>query len=231
MNRYPPAFKERVVREYEPGVRGKGFNALAKRFKIPSPRLMQEWWKKWRAGGQKLDAFEDQAGGDRRSALTQREKERYVLDFVSHMNAKRQAVNYADVTKNVRKNVKRLRNTDEKLLLRIVQRIGKDEMNLSWKKTTNTLESDETQNFVEAVAAYRRKCQRVAKEKLIFLDGTGMKCEPRRSHGLAPRGKKAKVETKKQERYQSRLDIWGAISYNKSLAIDIQNSDDRKKKG
>ena len=62
-------------------------------------------------------------------------------------------------------------------------------------------------------------------------DVTGMKCEPRRLRGLAPKGKKAQVETKKQERCQSRLDIWGAISYNKSLAMDIQNSDDRKKKG
>lgn len=231
MIRYPPALKERVVREYEPGVRGKGFNALAKRFKVHSPSLIKKWWKKWEAGGRTLEAFEDQAGGDRRSVLTQREKERYILDFVSHMNAKSQAVDYTDVTKNVRKKVKRLRNTDEKVLLRIVQRIGKEELNLSWKKTTKTLESDETQNFMESVAAYRRKCQRVAKEKLIFLDGTGMKCEPRRSHGLAPKGKKAKVESKKQERYQSRLDIWGAISYNKSLAMDIQNSDDRKKKG
>ena len=58
-----------------------------------------------------------------------------------------------------------------------------------------------------------------------------MKCEPRRLHGLAPKGKKARVESKKQERYQSRLDIWGAISYNNPLAIDIQDSEDRKQKG
>ena len=43
-------------------------------------------------------------------------------------------------------------------------------------------------------------------------------------------GKKARVATKKQERYQPRLDIWGAISYNKAIAGDIQNSDDRKRK-
>jgi hypothetical protein len=93
------------------------------------------------------------------------------------------------------------------------------------------VESDESQDYKESVAAYRRKCQRVPKEKLIFLDGTGMKCEPRRLHGLAPKGKKARVESKKQERYQARLDIWGAISYNKPLAIDIQDSEHRKQKG
>ena len=62
------------------------------------------------------------------------------------------------------------------------------------------------------------------------MDGTGMKCEPRRLRGLAPKGKKARVESKKQESYQPRLDIWGAISYNKPLALDIQDSEDRKQK-
>jgi len=37
--------------------------------------------------------------------------------------------------------------------------------------------------------------------------------------------------TKKAESYQPRLDIWGAISYHKPLAVDIQTSEDRKKKG
>jgi transposase-like protein len=230
MTKYSPAYKQRVVREYKKGVRGKGFKALGKRFLIPHS-LIRKWWNKWEAGGRTVEAFEDRAGGDRRSLLSEREKERYIRDFVSHKNALRQAVDYVDVTNNLRKRLRRLKNTDEQTLQRIVQRIGKEEMNISWKKTTNTLESDESQDYKESVAAFRRKCQRVSKEKLIFLDGTGMKCEPRRTHGLAPKGKKAKVETKKQERYQARLDIWGAISYNKALAIDIQTSDDRKLKG
>ena len=102
MTKYSPAFKEKVVREYEKGVRGKGFAALAKRFKVPKS-VIEDWCKKWEAGGRTVDAFEDQAGGDRRSILTEREKERYILDFVSHKNSKRKAVNYSDVTKNLRK--------------------------------------------------------------------------------------------------------------------------------
>ena len=58
-----------------------------------------------------------------------------------------------------------------------------------------------------------------------------MNAEPRPTHGLAPKGKKAKVKSKKAKRYQARLDIWGAVSYNKPLAIDIQTSENRKKKG
>src|ERR1700760_4295374 len=124
------------------------------------------------------------------------------------------------------KKVKRFKNANKEGLQRIVRRIGKEELNLSWKKTSQTLESEETYDFTESVAKYRRKCQRIPKEKLIFLDGTGMKCEPR-LRGLAPKGKKARVLTKKQECYQSRLEGWGAISYNKALAIDIQTSEQR----
>ena len=57
-----------------------------------------------------------------------------------------------------------------------------------------------------------------------------MKCEPRRLRGLAPKGKKAKVESKKQERYQPRLDIGCRILYNKLLALDIHDSKDRTQK-
>ena len=81
-------------------------------------------------------------------------------------------------------------------------------------------------------------CDRISKKmptsskgKTDFSWWNWHECEPRRFHGLAPKGKKARVESKKQERYQSRLDIWGAISYNKPLALDIQDSEDRKQKG
>src|SRR6185437_595170 len=94
-----------------------------------------------------------------------------------------------------------------------------------------TLATIESEDFREAVAKFRRKCQRVPKEQLVFLDGTGMKAESRRGYGLAPKGKKAKVVTKQAESYQPRLDIWGAISYNNPIAIDIKTSEDRKKKG
>jgi hypothetical protein len=53
----------------------------------------------------------------------------------------------------------------------------------------------------------------------------------RPTHGLAPKGKKAKVKSNKPEKYQPRVDMWGAISYSKPLAFDIKTSEDRKKEG
>jgi len=135
MTKYSKAFKERVVREYQRGVRGKGFGALSTRFKI-SKLLIQKWWRKWNAGGRSVEAFEDEAGGDRKSILTQREKDRYILDFVAHKNANGEAVDYKDVQKNV------VKHTKKDVSERTVSRIGKEELNLSWKKTTRTLVSD-----------------------------------------------------------------------------------------
>lgn len=89
-----------------------------------------------------------------------------------------------------------VKHTKKDISERSVQRIGKEEMGLTWKETTQSLESDESKDYKEAVATYRRKCQRVAKEKLIFLDGTGMNSEPRPTRSLVPAGKKAKVRTK-----------------------------------
>ena len=83
-----------------------------------------------------MEAFEDEAGGDRKSILTQREKDRYILDFVAHKNANGEAVDYKDVQKNV------VKHTKKDVSERTVSRIGKEELNLSWKKTTRTLVSD-----------------------------------------------------------------------------------------
>ena len=135
MTKYSKAFKERVVREHKPGVRGKGFRTLAKRFKISSS-VIRGWWRKWKNGGQTMEAFESTAGGDRRSTLTQREKERYIEDFVSHNNAKGVPVDYKDVLAHV------LRRTKKNVSLRTVEEIEKEELNLSWKKTTQSLVSD-----------------------------------------------------------------------------------------
>ena len=133
--KYSKAFKELVVSEYQPGVRGKGFAALATRFKI-SKSVIEDWWKLWNKGGRTMEAFESAAGGDRRSLLTEREKERYILDFVSHNNAKGVPVDYKDVHQNV------IKHTKKEVSERTIRRIGKEELNLTWKSTTQSLISD-----------------------------------------------------------------------------------------
>ena len=74
---------------------------------------------KWDLGGRTPEAFEDDAGGDRRSILTPKEKERHILDYVSLKNSKREPVDYVNVHKNV------VKQTKKDISERTVQRIGK----------------------------------------------------------------------------------------------------------
>jgi transposase-like protein len=140
MSKYPAAFKERVVREYQPGVRGKGFGALAKRYKVgksgPSAKLIQLWWRKWNSGGRTLEALEPVAGAGRRSILTETEKQKHILKFVIHKNLIGEAVDYPEVHENV------LTKTKKDISLTQVKAIGKNELDITWKKGTLVTPAD-----------------------------------------------------------------------------------------
>ena len=71
-----------------------------------------------------------------------------------------------------------------------------------------------TQDLKENAAGFRRKCRRVNKNRLVFIDGTGMRSEPRKLRALAPSGSTPRVTTKKHEKYEPRVDMWGAITYS-----------------
>ena len=43
---------------------------------------------------------------------------------------------------------------------------------------------------------FRSKCQRVNKNRLVFIDGTGMRSEPRKLRAISPRGTTPRAEQK-----------------------------------
>ena len=86
----------------------------------------------------------------------------------------------------------------------------------------------ETENYRDTVVAFRKKCQNVAKNRLVFIDGSGLRAEPRPRTGLAPAGQVAKTRAKKPEKYEPRVDIMGAINYDKPLACETKTSTQRK---
>jgi transposase-like protein len=140
MSKYPATFKERVVKEYQPDVRGHGFAALAKRFKEgktgPSPQLIQLWWTKWNAGGRTLAALELPSSTGRRSILTENEKQKHILKFVMHKNLIGEAVDYKEVRENV------MAKTKKDISLTQVKAIGKNELDITWKQTTLVTPAD-----------------------------------------------------------------------------------------
>ncbi len=84
-------------------------------------------------------------------------------------------------------------------------------------------------DFKENVAAFRRKCQRIAKNRLVFIDGTGMRSEPRKLRAISPRGTTPRVRAEKHEKYEPRVDMWGAITYSGPLVCETLASKQRKK--
>ena len=126
------------------------------------------------------------------------------------------------------------------MAIKSVRRIGK-ELGVSSKKTKRKTPTEgkffegylvhfvlDSQDYGEQVAQFRRKCQRVNKNSLVFIDGTGMRAEPRKLKGLAPKGKAAVTKASKPEKYEPRVDMYGAISYTAPLACETVTSAERK---
>lgn len=117
--------KQQILEEYEPGVRGKGFRALAKRHSIESGyQTISKWYKKW--DGTK-ESLEKESGGDRRSILSEKEKKTHILGFIAK-RAKKDPADYREVQENVES------RTGKKMAIKSVRRIGK-ELGVSSKKT------------------------------------------------------------------------------------------------
>lgn len=124
--------KQQILQEYQPGVRGKGFKALAKRFKIKGGHsTVQKWYKKW--DGSK-ESLKKESGGDRRSILTEKEKKKEILGYI-RKKAQKDPVNYREVKENVEF------KTGKAIKLRSVQRLGKA-MKARSKKTKRKTPSE-----------------------------------------------------------------------------------------
>jgi hypothetical protein len=229
---YTPQEIQSILEEHEPGVRGKGLKTLAKQHNIKGGHnLIKYWLSKWDGT---VKSLEGMGGGDRRSILTDQEKKKHVDRFITK-RSKKDAVQYPEVKANIEN------KTGKDISIQTVRRIG-HELGHSSKKVKRLLESEgmfrspfpyelllDTEDFKENVAGFRRKCQRVDKNRLVFIDGTGMRSEPRKLRALAPRGTTPRVKAEKHEKYEPRVDMWGAIAYSGPLVCQTLTSQQRKK--
>jgi hypothetical protein len=85
-----------------------------------------------------------------------------------------------------------------------------------------------TESYRDSVISLRKKCQNVSKSSLVFLDGSGIRSEPRPLAGLSVAGTPAVTTAEKPEKYEPRIDIMGAISYNGPLACETKTSKQRR---
>ncbi|CAF3411901.1 unnamed protein product, partial [Rotaria sp. Silwood2] len=81
------------------------------------------------------------------------------------------------------------------------------------------------------IAKFRRRLQRLANDRLIFIDETTIYCNmyPRRT--LVASGNQPLILVEKPSAYSQRYDFIGAINGSKSIACMVLTPDDRKAKG
>jgi hypothetical protein len=85
-----------------------------------------------------------------------------------------------------------------------------------------------TKTYRNSVVEIRKKLHRVSNQRLVFVDGSGMRSEPRPLKGLAPAGQTPKTTAEKHEKYEPRVDIMGAIGYHAPLACETKTSKQRR---
>ena len=86
-------------------------------------------------------------------------------------------------------------------------------------------------NYRNNVIEFRRKAQRVAIKKIVFVDQTNVNESYRRGYGLAPKGKKAKVSSRTASRYTPRVDVMGACVGDRVLDLDVLTPQQRRAAG
>lgn len=136
---YSPEEKQKILQEYQPKVRGKGFKALATRFKIKGGhKAIRFWYKRWNGS---VDSLRKLSGGDRRSIFTDKEKKVHIKKFIDKA-AQSDPVTYPEVKNNVEL------KTGKVASLTTVKKIGK-QLNESSKKTKEVLESQGIANYFD----------------------------------------------------------------------------------
>lgn len=86
-------------------------------------------------------------------------------------------------------------------------------------------------SYRDNVIEFRLKAQRVAIKRLVFVDQTNTNESYRRGYGLAPKGKKAMVSSRKPSRYTPRIDVMGACVGDRVLDLDVLTPQARQRAG
>ena len=127
---YNAWFKQKVLQQYKPGVLGCGAKAVAKRFDLPDHKLVLRWHAVW--DGTK-ESLERKAGAGRKRKLTHEESTTHIKEFVIKRNKDGIPTSYKEVEEEVEA------KTGKEISLRTVQRLGREEHNITSKMVTRKL--------------------------------------------------------------------------------------------
>jgi len=127
MVKYTSTFKDEVLREYCPDIRGHSFRCLARRFGIKGgASTLSRWYHRW--NGNPL-SLRRKSGSGRKFLLTPLQVQRYILRPIERKNKKHQAVQYGQLQESLQQQV------GHAVSVRTIRRYGKETAGCHGKTT------------------------------------------------------------------------------------------------
>lgn len=242
-------FEHNVLQGYRPGIYGSGLKSLAKKFQIKDGhKLIQRWYRQWNGT---VESLNPKAKGSRPRTLTENEMKHNVSDFVSMMNEEFKPVNYRMVQTHI------VESLNKKVPLSTIQRYGREEYGLKWKKSREITTRDsryfnltprmldysismlkillndfpsllvDRQHWND-IAKIRRFLQRIGNNRLVFIDEMAIySIMPPRRTLVAPEHEPL-IIVQKLSAYAERYDFIGTINGSEAIACMILSPTDRK---
>ena len=131
---YSADTKHFILTQYKRGVRGCGFHALAIKYGVPSgARTVENWYSMWDGTPASLQKH---TTSHKRRRLKPGEVQQHIRQHVIDMNREGTCVKYKDVKKNVEE------KTGAPIAYSTLKQYGYKEANISWKRTSCTLNAD-----------------------------------------------------------------------------------------
>jgi hypothetical protein len=120
MTNYPPQVKHRILTQYQPHCRGKGFKALAQQHGIQGGgRTIKYWYDRW--DGTVASLERQPAGAGRPRILSSEEIKQHIGAQVKKKNRLPEPAHYTQLIYSVKE------KTGKQVSLRTIQRYGKEE--------------------------------------------------------------------------------------------------------
>jgi transposase len=128
---YSADTKHNILLQYRPHVRGCGFAALAKKHNVKGgARLVQLWYRGWNRSPESL---KKQTTSHKPRILEAVEVKQHIRDYVEEQNQQAEPVGYKEVKEHVDQEI------EKEVSMRTIQRYGKRDAMLSYKRTTRKL--------------------------------------------------------------------------------------------
>lgn len=244
MTVFTPQLKHHILNQYQEGVRGCGFNALATRYAVGGGgTLIRSWYLRWDGTPESLQR---KKGSGRKAPLTAAQIQRHIVTPVRAANRAHQAIHYPEIRRKIHT------ATGRCLPLRTVQRLGQQ---AACKRHTNKKMSHKegqrpafcirlhangcadtpscavSKSHCQAIAAARSRIRRIGVNNTLFLDETHLRVSAAERDTIVAPGEQAIVVVEDTTAYAKRYDMIACCTPKEVLPPIVWSPSERAQMG